>query len=150
MPGAHKIGAAISGPRITGEILWTPRFFLKERRVRMCVCLLTSLKSRHELVPAQRRFTDWAMLLVKQCKMCQRMTCAPRVSGLRAGHCGDVFPWITLKQTVWQEAHPFLFLDGHSSSLAWESDWTYTTRLEDPERMPHHLTEPPAWSVARV
>ena len=29
MPGDHKIGAAISGPRIAAEILWTPRFFLK-------------------------------------------------------------------------------------------------------------------------
>ena len=27
MPGAHKIGAAISGPELRTEILWTSRFF---------------------------------------------------------------------------------------------------------------------------
>ena len=32
MPGAHKIGAAISGPELRAEILWTARFFGERKK----------------------------------------------------------------------------------------------------------------------
>ena len=36
MPGAHKIGAAISGPRIRVEFFWTSRFFWFMGRTELC------------------------------------------------------------------------------------------------------------------
>ena len=41
MPDAHKIGAAISGPELRAEILWTSRLFLKYRSKHVQMCTLS-------------------------------------------------------------------------------------------------------------